>query len=181
MAVQSSKKLASGITARTVYIGAMAVLLTTWWITDHITSRMRHLPVKMAPKVNHQGDLVDPKSFYPVWVKQAVALKPVDTDMNVDTFFRKREQPKPAEPLPSPKPEPDYVALFAQQVRIDGITDNGVFLNGAFVRLGSELQSLSVQRPNGASVVPVLAAISMRFVEFRIGDQSVRIPYREPT
>ncbi|WP_323011476.1 hypothetical protein [Castellaniella sp.] len=181
MAAQSSKKFASGMTARTIYMGAAVVLFLTWQITDHVITRMRQMPVKMAPKVNHQGDLVDPKSFYPVWVKQAVALKPIDPDMNVDAFFRKKEQPAAQEPLPAPAPEPDYVALFAQQVRIDGITDNGVFLNGRFVKLGSELQSLSVQRPNGGSVIPVLSAISMRFIEFRIGEQSLRIPYREPT
>lgn len=166
---------------RTVSVGALLMLFVTWQLSWHITDRVTHLQVKSAPKVDHQGPAVDPKSFYPVWVKQAVAMTPMADNTPLDSFFRRQELPvTPPTPSPAP-PEPDYQAMFERQVRIDGISDNGVFINGIFFKAGTKLEAFSLLKPDGSLLAPTLEAVSANHVTFQIDGQTVRFHYRKPS
>lgn len=166
---------------RTLSIGALIMLFVTWQLSWHITDRVTQLPVKTAPKVDHQGPAVDPQSFYPVWVKQAVAMVPLTDNTPLDSFFRRQEIPtKPLMPDPIP-PEPDYLAMLERQVRIDGISDNGVFINGVFFKSGTKLEALSLLKPDGTLLSPILEAISTHHVTFRIDGRTVSFQYRKPS
>lgn len=178
-ALKSVKKRA--INQRTTYIGALVILAVIWQVSSHITLRMNQLPVKTAPKVDHKGPMVDPKSFYPVWVKQAVAMTPAVDNAPLDSFFRRQEATvAPLAPEP-PTPEPDYLAMFERQVRIDGISDNGVFINGVFVKAGAKLEAYSLLKSDGTSLVPVLESISSNRITFRIDEQTIHFQYRKPS
>lgn len=170
------------IDKRLLYLGVAVAFWLAMEITTHIESQMKSLPVKTAPNVNYRGKAIDPKNFYPVWVKQAVATAPPDSSVNVDAFFRRQEEPKPVlvetTPLPTPA-EPDYLAMFRNRARIDGIADNGVFINHQFFKVGSKLDSYAMPAPNGTVIIPVVESITSSTVTFRVGDKPLRFIYEK--
>lgn len=165
-----------GVSRRLGYLLSFLGIIVAWQITEHVTLEMSRLPVLTAPKVNHKGRNVDAKDFYPVWVKQAVVMAPQEDAGSIDDFFRlekegsKEEDAKPVE-------EPDYVAMFQSRVRIDGVSDNGVFIHGQFFKVGSTLDAYTMQTPQGASIVPLIESIGGGVMTFMVADKPVRFYY----
>lgn len=164
----------SGRTRLYLYLGAMLVIVGGWRTGETINQRFGELTVKQAPKVDRSAVVIDAKSFYPVWVKQAVAIPAVYEHSEVDALFRKKV-PQPIEP---PKlVEPDYSEMFRQAVVVDGVADDGVFCNGRFYKVGDSMPEFTLTTSSGAPLIPVLESIHNGRVTFRIGRAALAFVY----
>lgn len=166
----------SGINIR-LYLFLFGIVLVAgaWkggeWIT---TTRLASLVVLQAPKVDIGGTTINAKSFYPAWVKQAVVVPNVaDDDTSVDELFRR----KAAQEAP-PAATPNYLDIFRQNARIDGITDSGVFVNGRFYRAKEKLEPLAIQGVSGDTIIPVVESVSKTRIVFRVGRETVTVTQR---
>lgn len=156
-----------------LYVVTLLLVGMTWRGGEYVQLRMAELEVKEAPKVHMPSAPIDQKNFYPVWLKQPSAQIKSQGDAEVDALFM-----KPAEPKQEIKPvEPDYVAMFQQSATVDGVADNGVYVNGTFYKVGDKLQDLSIAAIGGAAVVPVVEAIKDGKVVFRVGPKHVSFIY----
>lgn len=167
-----------GVSRRVGYLLSVLGIVVAWQITEHVTLEMSRLPVMTAPKVNHKGRNVDAKDFYPVWVKQAVVMAPQEDAGSIDDFFR-LEKEVANEKDTKPVDEPDYVAMFQSRVRIDGVSDNGVFIHGQFFKVGATLDAYSMQTPQGESIVPLIESIGDGVMTFLVADKPVRFYYEK--
>lgn len=141
------------------------------WIN---ASRLSRLVVLEAPKVDIGGSNIDAKSFYPAWVKQVPALQDAgESDTSVDELFRaKAAKEKPQ------KPETNYLETFQQMARIDGLADNGVFVNGRFYKAKERMEALTIQGTSGEAIVPVVEVVSANKIVFRVGGETLTIQKR---
>jgi hypothetical protein len=124
--------------------------------------------------VDHNNATLDAKSFYPVWVKQAVAMPHPDGEAEMDALFaRKIDKPEAPKLEPIKPVEPDYGEWFKQVARVDGVSDDGVFVNRRFYKLGDKMDDLSFTTASGKPVVPVIESIKDGRVTFRVGKSTV--------
>jgi hypothetical protein len=153
---------------------ALVALAAIWRAGEAINMRLAELPVKEAPRVDRNNTTLDAKSFYPVWVKQAVAMPRPDDGAEMDALFtRKIDKPEEPKLEPIKSVEPDYGEWFKQVARVDGVSDDGVFVNGRFYKLGDKMQDLSFTTASGKPVTPVVESIKKGRVTFRIGKSTV--------
>ena len=156
-----------------MYLVAMVAIAAVWRAGEAIHLRLAQLPVKEAPRVDRDSTPFDAKSFYPVWVKQAAAMPSIiDGDGEVDALFKKKEEPKLELELPKP-PEPDYGELFKQLASVDGVADNGVFINGRFYKVGEKMEEFTFTTGSGKPVVVMVESIKDGRVVFRVGKSKV--------
>lgn len=145
-----------------------------------LTDRLSALPVKETPSTPMNEGIADTKDFYPVWVKQQVALnaekqmaaenETVITD-NVEVLFADRDAlraRKEAAPV-------DYGNLVRQSVSVHAVSDNGAVLNGTFYAIGAPLTEIALTRPDGTQVVPVLASVKKGQVGIRVDKTIVTV------
>lgn len=166
-----------GVSRRLGYLLSFVGIIIAWQIAEHVTLEMSRLPVMTAPKVNHEGRNVNAKDFYPVWVKQAVVMTPKEDAGSIDDFFRLSKENPEVEEEVKPVDEPDYVAMFQSRVRIDGVSDNGVFIHGQFFKVGDTLDAYTMQSPQGGSIVPSIVSIGSGVMIFMVADKSIRFYY----
>jgi hypothetical protein len=119
-----------------------------------VNQRLGELEVKSAPHVNTQSASTS-KTFYPVWIRQKAVVRGEQDGVNVDGVFRKPElAKKEVKPV-----DPDYMAQLKQQLTLEGVANDGAFLNGHFYQVGQLLNDFAFKRLNGATVVPRLARV----------------------
>jgi len=164
----------SGRTRLYLYLGAMLIIAGGWRLGETINQRFATLVVKQAPRIDRSAAVIDAKSIYPVWVKQAVATAVVYEHAEVDALFRKKA-PQPIEP--PPVVEPDYSEIFKQAVIVDGVANDGVFCNGRFYKVGDKMPEFTLTTASGAPLIPVLESIHNGRVTFRIGHASLAFMY----
>jgi len=153
---------------------ALVALAAVWRAGEAVNMQLAQLPVKEAPRVDRGSAALDAKSFYPVWVKQAVAMPRPDGETEIDALFaRKVDQPEEPKFEPIRPVEPDYGEWFKQVARVDGVSDDGVFVNGRFYKLGDKMQDLAFTTASGKPVIPVVESIKEGRVTFRVGKGSV--------
>jgi len=159
---------------------ALVALAAVWRAGEAINTRLAALPVKEAPRVDRSNVALDAKNFYPVWVKQAVAMPRQDGASEMDALFAGKVN-KPEEPKLGPiRPvEPDYGEWFKQVARVDGVADDGVFVNGRFYKLGDKMQDLAFTTAGGKPVTPVVESIKGGKVTFRVGKSTVAFLFGE--
>lgn len=136
------------------------------------TTRLNSLPVIEAPKVDIGASAIDAKSFYPAWIKQPAAQVPaVEVDSSVDDLFqRKDKEVGPA--------APNYLEVFQQTARIDGVSDGGVFVNGRFYRAGEKMAALAIQGAGGGTIIPVVKFVTVQKIVFGVGEETVTVRKR---
>lgn len=169
------KKIISSGNARLwFYIGFLVAMAGLWRAGESINARLSALPIKEAPKAAKPTAIIDQKSFYAVWVKQAteVTIAPDDSQA-VDAVFNKSEEPKIEAPKPIMPIEPDYVDMFKQSADVYGVSDDGVFVNGSFYGVGSKLEPLSMTTVSGKAITPVLISIKNGQAVFQVGTNKV--------
>lgn len=154
-----------------LYLGVLLVMLVLWRTGEAINNQLNALPVKQAPTIGGNAAVLDEKSFYPVWVKQAVAQEPMADDSQVDSLFN-RVQEKVAQVKPL---EPDYGQMFQQAVRIDGVADDGLFIRGHFYVIGAKLDVFSMVTSRGEHLVPKLESVKNGKAIFDVGARKIVI------
>lgn len=170
------KLLKSGNARLYILLGSMFVVASTWRAGDAINLRLFELTVKEAPRVDRNSVPINAKSFYPVWVKQAAAIPPVRSEGesdSVDALFMAKQEPKIEPPKPMAPVEPDYVQMFQQRARVDGVSDDGAFVNGRFYKVGQKMEEFHFSALNGQPVVPVIESIKTGKITFTIGKQKL--------
>jgi len=135
--------------------------------------RLAALPIKEVPRVDRSNVTLDAKSFYPVWVKQAVAMARGSGASEMDALFSRKTSEEPDKLEPVKPVEPDYGEWFKRVARVDGVADDGVFVNGRFYKLGSKMQEFSFTASGGKPVTPVVESIKNGKVTFRVGQSTV--------
>ena len=158
------------------YIGILMVMAGLWKAGEAINIKLGALPVKTAPKAAQASATLDQKNFYAVWVKQISAAIPVPADdaAATDAIFRQKPEVLPlAPPLPTKPPEPDYRDAFKQSASITGVSDDGIFVNGSFYRIGQKLDELTIMSETGKPITPVLASMKGGQATFLVGKHSV--------
>lgn len=172
------KLLKSGNVTLYFYMAVLLVMAGLWRAGEAINAELGNLPVKVAPKIGNNARVLSEKSFYPVWVKQSVASTSVATDSHqVDSLF-KRDEEKVAQ-VQVQLAEPDYGYMFRQVVRIDGVADDGLFINGHFYPTGTRLEAFAMLTSTGKRLVPVLEAWQGGKASFRVGAQKISIRGKE--
>lgn len=166
----------SGSARLYLYLGAIALAAFAWRAGETINASLSTLIVKAAPHVARNAVPIDAKSFYPVWVKQSVALPIAQFDGEVDTYFRKHEEEKHEPPKP---PEPDYGEMFKAAASVDGVADDGVFVNGKFYKIGATLDELAIATATGKTIIPEVERIANGRVVFRVGKATVTFRFAE--
>lgn len=157
-----------------IYVAALLLLLGLWRAGEAVSEQLLSLPVKAAPKTGGGAPALDEKSFYPVWVKQAGAREPVSQDQPVDSVFKLPIAPAQAASALTPVvTEPDYGLLFRQSVQIDGVADDGLFINGKFYAVGAKLTALAMTSPAGKLIVPTLVSLMDGRVVFEVNGQKI--------
>lgn len=154
-----------------VLVGAMAVVAGAWHTGEAIKKRLASLPIQEVPRVDRSSKAINARSFYPVWVKQTVAVANTASPQGpgqggeFENLFTDKEDPKlkPAAPT-----EPDHATLFKQQARVDGVAKDGAFINGRFYKVGQPMAELGV-----AGVVPVIESVTPGAVNFRVGTAKI--------
>lgn len=166
------------------YLLISGLIFGLWLGGESINKKLGTLEVKTLPAVPVRQISSDTKSFYPVWIKQAAALK---AEMSIskknsdveDLFNAKKEEPKLDLSTQSPK-DPDYVAVFKQTVRLDAIADNGIYLNDKFFKIGAPLKEFLMFRPSGGEVIPVVVARTTEDVTFSVNGTNVVLKLHKP-
>ena len=157
-------------------IGALGVIAVGWKAGETVNLRLDTLEVHKAPRVDRNSAPIDKKSFYPVWVKQAIAKPPVVADAGgVEQLFGNKpdEASKAGSPEQLKPVEPDYSDAFKQAARIDGVADNGAFINGQFHKVGEKMEAFTYGAPNEKQTVAVLESIKDGKMTFAIGKTKV--------
>lgn len=170
-----SNLLKSGNAKLYLFIVILVVLGALWRAGEAINVELGALPVKVAPKLGSNAAVLDEKSFYPVWVKQAVAQQPVPSNELVDVLFKHEEPTVEAQPKPM---EPDYALMFRQAIHIDGVSDDGLFISGRFYPVGSKLEAFAMVSTVGKRIVPVLEAWKGGTASFSVGAQKLSVQSR---
>jgi len=182
--------LQSGNARLYFYLGAIAVMAGLWRVGDAVTQQMSTLPVKMAPRAATQAAQVDQKSYPAVWVKQAAAKSVASEAGPLDALFKGEKvapskavtigkDGKPVELESMPTPEPDLVAMFMGSVQIQGVADDGMFLNGHFYPVGAKLETLALTGLSGQRVVPRLVSLAGGQATFEVGGKTVTAKLKE--
>ncbi|TRZ66932.1 MAG: hypothetical protein D4S02_06000 [Rhodocyclaceae bacterium] len=166
----------SGSARLYVYLAVIAAATMVWRGGEYVDNQLLTLAVKAAPRVEKNNEPMDSKNFYPVWVKQSVALPPLQVDAEVDVYFKKVEEPKVDPPRP---PEPDYGAMFRESATVDGVSDDGVFVNGQFYKIGARIEELAVMPASGKAIIPVVESIASGRVIFRVGKAGVAFRFSD--
>jgi len=154
-------------------LAACLVLFGAWQIGDTVSRRLAAVPVKEAPAVVLPREPLNTRSFYPVWIKQAVALtaQAQEQGVDVDTLFRKQEEKVAVE-----KPvvvEPNYGRIVVASVTVDATSDNGAVINGQFVANGQKIPGLAITKMDGKRIEPVLKGVAGEMVAIKVGDKVV--------
>lgn len=168
------KFLKSGNTKLWIYIGVLSLMVGLWKTGESINTKLAELPIRTAPKASTTADL-EQKSFYTVWVKQlTVAPKPSETEnaQTLDTLFQFRKEPEPIKPEPKII-EPDYAEIFKASAQIDGISDDGVFINRKFYHIGQKINQLTIATQTGKPIIPILESIQKDQIIFLVGKKKV--------
>lgn len=167
------KFLKSGNAKLYLYLGVLSIMAVLWRTGEAINTQLGTLPVKEAPKAGGNVAVLDEKSFYPVWVKQAVARTPVADESQVDALFKREvEEEKVVQAKPM---EPDYGLMFRQSVQIDGVADDGVFIGGRFYGVGAKLEAFGMTTPDGRRLVPKLETFKGGKAIFDVGAKKIAI------
>lgn len=159
-------------------LGALLLLAGTWRAGEAINLRLVSLPVKEAPRVDKNSVPIDAKSFYPVWVKQAAANPPIQKEgesESVEALFMEKKEPtiEQSTGVPVAPDEPDYVQMFQQAARVDGVSDDGAFINGRFYKVGQKMVEFQIYGAGGQSVIPVIQSVQNGKITFRIGNKTL--------
>lgn len=161
------KMFKSGSTRVYLYLIVMIVVAAGWRAGEWINRRLAELPIHEAPRAERNAAPIEPRSFSAVWVKQSGTAPRASGDIEVDSLFRKKEEPK-VDP-PKAVVALDYAGMFRQAAQVDGVADDGVFVNGRFYKIGEKLHELAVAAGDVKPVVPVLESIKGGKVTFRVG------------
>lgn len=146
-----------------------------------INQRLQLLPVNELKEAKHKTIVTDTKSIYPVWAKQASAIRAeIDETGDVDAIFKKNEEPKEVPTIVQKPTEPDYLVIIKQSMSLQSVADNGAVFNGRFYKTGAQLDEFAVTRMSGGLVVPNLAAVSDRSVTVSVGSQKFDLSLPEP-
>lgn len=155
-----------------LYLIAFVVIAIGWRTGEYVNQQLTELQIKQAPRVDRNTATLDAKSFYPVWVKQSVAVAAEHVDSEVDSLFRDREIQQP-EIKPVEVVEPDYGEIFRQSVAINGVADDGVFVNGRFYKVGAKMDEVAMQSASGAMIIPRVESLKQGRVFFRVGKDRI--------
>jgi len=159
------------------YVIILALLAGAWRAGEAINRRLAATVVLEAPKAATSAEAITEKNFYPVWVKQAVATPPPAEEKELDALFRRPEEPKLVIAAPEP-PEPNYEEMFKRSARIDGVADDGVFLNSSFYKAGAAIDELAMVTPRGNRIIPQVDSVSNDRVTFRISNHRLVFMFR---
>ncbi len=143
-----------------LYLAVLIAIGAVWGLGNMINKRLLQLPIQELPQVTAKSVTTDTKSFYPVWAKQVAAKRAeVNAGGEVDDFFKKREESKPAEVAVKPQ-EPDYQLTVRKSAFLQSIADNGAVINGRFYAVGAAINELAILRPGGAPIIPILSNVA---------------------
>ena len=159
-----------------IYIVALVLMAALWKAGEAINSKLVTLPIKTAPKSTAPSVKIDQKNFYAVWVKRITSStkEVIEDDQAVENLFNKKEEPDAKKTLtPEIPPEPDYVQTFKQNAVISGVSDDGIFINGQFVKIGQNIDHLAMAGTHGKSIIPALSSIKNGKVNFTVGKDKV--------
>jgi len=165
------KFLRSGNTRLYLYLAVLVVMAIFWRTGEAINAKLAELPVKEAPKSGKSAVVLNEKSFYPVWVKQAVARAPVVDDTQVDLLFKREDEveKKKADIKPIAPIEPDYGQMFREAIQIEGVADDGLFISGHFYAVGENMEPFAVTTAAGKRLVPKLVSLKNGKATFSLG------------
>lgn len=140
-----------------------AATLAVWLAGDALTLRLAGLPVHSVAGQHRTAAPADLRTLFPVWVRGSAAPA-ARADDGIDAVLR------PAAPaIPAPGPAdgasvaPDYPALLASRLVLDGVSADGAFLNGKFYRVGAPIADFEYPL-GGRQIVPVLSRVGPRSV-----------------
>ena len=158
-----------------IYVGSLVIMAGLWKSGEAINSRLAGLPIKTAPKAAERATSIDQKSFYAVWVKRLTSSSPeiIEDDQAVENLFNKKEEKLPQILTPEKPPEPDYGEIFKRNAQITGISNDGIFINRKFYRIGQKLDHLAIPTEAGKPIIPVLQSIQNGKVTFNVGKKQV--------
>jgi hypothetical protein len=168
------KFMASGSSKLYLYLILICVLALTWHGGELVNQKLSALPIKQMPHGAVKEAATDAKAFYPVWVKQVVAVQAESISSgDVDDLFNQKVDS--AEEAKRKESEPDFRGMVAQSVQVQAIGDNGAVLNGTFYKIGSVLTEITLASGDGAPVVPVLASLTKDDVTIRVNREAFRV------
>lgn len=158
--------------ATSANIAAAVLALATmgaWSLGGYVNENLAELPVKRVPgkpaaDVGKQGKLFDVKSLFPVWVASNAKARPAEGDDSIETLFKNQPQQAEVQAAPPAAPAvPDYASLLGSHMRIDGIGEDGAFINGKFYHVGEAIPDFEYPVGN-RQIVPRLAEVKARSV-----------------
>lgn len=159
------------------YLLCLGLLFLLWRGGELINQKMQALQIKALPPVEQSQIPTDTKAFYPVWIKQAAALKAemaqAKKGSDVDELFRIKKDVVKGDGSPEAIKEPDFASMLKQKVRLDATADNGAVLNGRFYKIGVGLNELAIVRPDGGEVIPTLVGVTKDEVTIRVNKTNV--------
>ncbi len=173
-----------------IYLVAVFGIAILWRAGETLNKRFASLPINNISHADDTVKSIDIKSFHAVLVKETKAKLTVQEDIgNIESLFKKVEtliSPPPLQPAAntalkasvSPLVAVDYAAMLRQSVRIDGIAEDGVFINGQFYKTGEKMQEWVITTETG-SVLPILESVKDERITLRIGKQKVLFLYNQ--
>lgn len=167
----------------TVLAGALALAtLCAWSLSDYVNANLEALPVKRVPSLQASGvDQFDVKNLFPVWVANSARNRAEENgERSVDDLFKENAKDLPPtaaqlEAAPAPAPAlPDFAALLATHMHLEGISGNGGFVNGKFYKVGEEITDFAY--PNGnQQVIPKVVEVRARSIVVAHGKKRTEI------
>lgn len=159
-----------------VYMGALALMAGLWKSGEAINHKLASLPIKTAPKSKKSTEIIDQKSFYAVWVKRLASSSPeiIEDDQAIENLFNRKEEEKLIPVFTPEKPiGPDYPQIFKSRAQITGVSNDGIFINRQFYKIGQPIENLSMPVENGKTIKPVLQSIKNGKAVFMVNKQPV--------
>jgi hypothetical protein len=69
----------------------------------------------------------------------------------------------------------DYDQILKDKIELNGLSDNGAFVNGIFYCIGDKLEKLAYLKGSGEQVVPILKSVHANSVSFLNGQSVIKI------
>lgn len=157
---------------------AVSMVVGMWVGTDYVASRLRGLEITKMKQLSEKQSAPIKPTFHRISAKAIKGnANGEPTSSPFEDVFASVEPASPVlnAPVAPVPPPPSYAAIIRPQLRVDGVTDNGAFVGGWFVRLGARVEHLA--HPGGdAAPLPVsLVAVSKDLVKFKVGAEQIQV------
>lgn len=142
-------------------MAAFGLLGLTWFGLQFVKDKLSLLPVVDMPTAARKPVVTNVKSLYPVWRNSSQKRNDnLTANEDIDSLFKGKTVPtvKAVDEIGKGELKFDLDLAAKQSISIEGVADNGAFVNGRFYTFGSSID-VALTKSNGEQVRPVLKRV----------------------